>query len=300
MLLLLLFEQRQFQFNYRMQVTMERKSFIFYKSFYDAAKELPPDLRGEVLTGIIEYGLSGELPQTDSAIVRSILALIRPMIDANNMHYVNGKRGGRPRKTQSIENEYNTKTEQNQTETEQKPKTNQTETETEPNRNLNVYVDENVNVDVNENVYVSQEAVATNTNNFNFDSILFEFFKNNRKNPQDEARRFWDYYSSQNWCKSNGAKLASVPSAVRMWQCKTEGVRFEPNVAAFLSAVVASVPMGERRGMIEGIHSAKVQDGKLFLACSPVVADSVEANFETLAPIFRKNLPNVELKYQVK
>ena len=85
-----------------------------------------------------------------------------------------------------------------------------------------------------------------------------------------------------------------------MWQCKTEGVRFEPNVAAFLSAAVASVPMGERRGMIEGIHSAKVQDGKLFLACSPVVADSVEANFETLAPIFRKNLPNVELKYQVK
>ena len=287
-----------------MQVTMERKSFIFYKSFYDAAKELPPDLRGEVLTGIIEYGLSGELPQTDSAIVRSILALIRPMIDANNMHYVNGKRGGRPRKPQSIENEYNTKTEQNQTETEIKPKTNQTETEikpktnqteteTEPNRNPNVYVEENVDVDVNENVYVY-------TNNFNFDSILFEFFKNNRKNPQDEARRFWDYYSSQNWCKSNGAKLASVPSAVRMWQCKTEGVRFEPNVAAFLSAAVASVPMGERRGMIEGIHSAKVQDGKLFLACSPVVADSVEANFETLAPIFRKNLPNVELKYQVK
>lgn len=283
-----------------MQVTMERKSFIFYKSFYDAAKELPPDLRGEVLTGIIEYGLSGELPQTDSPIVRGMLALIRPMIDANNMHYVNGKRGGRPRKAQSIENEYNTKTEQNQTETETKPNANQTETETEPNQNPNVYVDENVDENVNENVYVSQEAVATNTDNFDFDSILFEFFRNNRKNPQDEARRFWDYYSSQNWCKSNGAKLASVPSAVRMWQCKSEGVRFDPNVAAFLSAAVAAVPMAERRRLIEGVHGAKVQDGKLLLTCSRAVFDSIEANIEALAPVYRKNLPNVELKYAVK
>lgn len=101
-----------------------RESFIFYKSFYEAIKDLPRDVQGEIYTAIMEYSLYGKETEQLKPIARSIFTLIKPQIDKNNSRYENGKKGGRPP-------------------SEQKPNNNQSETKQEPNVNDNVNVNDN-------------------------------------------------------------------------------------------------------------------------------------------------------------
>ena len=74
---------------------MERESFTFYRSYYEAIKNHPRDVQYEIYTAIMEYALYGNLPENPKPITASVFALVRPMIDANTARYVNGKKGGR-------------------------------------------------------------------------------------------------------------------------------------------------------------------------------------------------------------
>ena len=74
---------------------MERESFIFYKSFYDAVKDLQKDIKLEVLTAIIEYALCGKEPENLKPVAKGMFVLVKPNLDVNLKRYVNGKKGGR-------------------------------------------------------------------------------------------------------------------------------------------------------------------------------------------------------------
>lgn len=74
---------------------MERESFVFYRSFYEAIHDLPKDIRLEVLTAIIEYALFGRVPEDLKPFARGMFTLIKPNIDANTARFENGKKGGR-------------------------------------------------------------------------------------------------------------------------------------------------------------------------------------------------------------
>lgn len=74
---------------------MERDSFIFYKSFYEAIIGLPKDIRLEVLTAIVEYALYGKLPENLKPFAKGMFTLIKPNIDVNTARFENGKKGGR-------------------------------------------------------------------------------------------------------------------------------------------------------------------------------------------------------------
>ena len=161
---------------------MLRDSFVFYKSFYEAIKDLPRDIQGEIYTAIMEYGLYGEKPVCPKPITRSIFTLVKPQIDANNARFENGRKGGR-KGAQKQEDAPETKPEQgsnetdgkrvedldetkpeptvsetgtepeptvNETETKLEPMVSETETELEPNGNGNANDNENVDVDVYE------------------------------------------------------------------------------------------------------------------------------------------------------
>lgn len=110
-----------------------RESFVFYRSFYDAIKDLPRDVQGEIYTAIMEYSLYGKETENLKPIARSVFTLMKPQIDVNNKRFENGKRGGRPK-------------------SEDKPKGNQNETKDEPKNNQKITKDE-PNVNVNDNVY---------------------------------------------------------------------------------------------------------------------------------------------------
>lgn len=74
---------------------IERESFIFYKSFYEAVSGLPADIRLEVFTSIIEYGLYGRQPENLKPFARGIFTLVKPVIDVNTARWQNGRKGGR-------------------------------------------------------------------------------------------------------------------------------------------------------------------------------------------------------------
>lgn len=110
-----------------------RTSFVFYDSWWEAIQNLPRDVQGDVLTAIIEYGLTGETTGQLKPIAKAMLAMAKTQIDVNNQRFENGKKGGRPN-----QGETKGKPNNNQTETKEKPKGNQTGTKVEPNVNDNV------------------------------------------------------------------------------------------------------------------------------------------------------------------
>ena len=112
-----------------------RDSFVFYRSFYDAIKDLPRDVQGEIYTAIMEYSLYGKETENLKPIARSVFTLMKPQIDVNNKRFENGKKGGRPKSGNEPDG--------NQEETKEKPSNNQSETKSKPNVNDNVNANEN-------------------------------------------------------------------------------------------------------------------------------------------------------------
>ena len=104
-----------------------RSGFVFYRSWFEAVKNLPREMQGEVLTSIIEYGLNGETTGSLKPITSAMLAMVKPQIDANNKRMENGSKGGRPCKATSAEEQSC-----NQVVTEQEPNNNQTKTKPKP------------------------------------------------------------------------------------------------------------------------------------------------------------------------
>ena len=115
-----------------------RESFIFYRSFFEAAETLKSKDKLKLFETICDYALNGAEPDLEGA-PAGMFKLLKPQIDANNRRFENGSKGGRPKK--------------NQTETKTKPNNNQTETKAKRNNNdnVNVNVNDNVNVNVNDN-----------------------------------------------------------------------------------------------------------------------------------------------------
>ena len=120
-------------------------SMVFYRSFYEAIKDLPLDAQGRIYSAIFAYGMDSQEPALQG-VEKSLFSLIKPQIDANNRKRENGKKGaiyghkgGRPKQ-------------ENPKETPKKPLKNPTET---PNVNDNVNVNVNDNVNDNDNVECS-------------------------------------------------------------------------------------------------------------------------------------------------
>lgn len=166
-----------------------RDSFVFYRSFYEAIKDLPRDVQGEIYTAIMEYSLYGKETDNLKPITRSVFTLMKPQIDVNNKRFENGKRGGRPK------SEY--KPTENQSETKDKPKNNQSETNSKPNVNDNVNVNENENKDNTPDGVSKKDAAkaATLKRREEFKKSLYPFVE---KYSERMVEAFFNYWSELN------------------------------------------------------------------------------------------------------
>ena len=124
----------------------ERTSFVFYRSFFEAAQELDIAEKALLYDAIINYGLFNQQPDKricDKHII-AMFKLIQPQIDKNYERYENGKKGaeygklgGRP------------------------PKNNPTKT---PNVNVNVNPNENEDLQLTNNTDInSKEDIPAGT-----------------------------------------------------------------------------------------------------------------------------------------
>lgn len=80
-------------------ITLQRESFIFYRSFYESLKCLSKEEQLDLFTAICEKALYNNDTKL-TGIAESLYILIAPQIDANTKRYEDGKRGGRPRKNE--------------------------------------------------------------------------------------------------------------------------------------------------------------------------------------------------------
>ena len=115
---------------------MARDSFIFYRSFYEAIKELPKEEQADTYNAIMEYALNQKEIKL-SGVSKAIFSLVKPQLDANYKKYENGKQ-----KRSKIE-------------AKQKQKRSKTRTNVNVNENVNDNVNVNENVNVNNNNAVS-------------------------------------------------------------------------------------------------------------------------------------------------
>lgn len=70
---------------------MERKQFTWYRSYYDALKELPAEEFRDIVLAVCAYALDGEETEL-SGVARSIFTLIRPTLEVGRSRAENRSR----------------------------------------------------------------------------------------------------------------------------------------------------------------------------------------------------------------
>ena len=80
------------------------KSFVFFESFFESICNMPAKCRLEIYEAICHYALYGDTIEM-SPKARALFILMKPNIDSSAKRYraavENGKKGGRPKKTQT-------------------------------------------------------------------------------------------------------------------------------------------------------------------------------------------------------
>ncbi|MDY2654930.1 MULTISPECIES: DUF6291 domain-containing protein [Eisenbergiella] len=174
-----------------------RDSIVFYRSFYEAVKDLPADQFKACVKAIMDYGLDGTVPET-CGIEKTVYLMAKPQIDVNNKRYLNGTKGGRPTTKKEPNN--------NQNKTEAYPGSNHPVTKAEPNVNDN----DNVNDIKKKDTKVSKEK------SFQPPSV-----ENVREYCQEggyrvDAEYFVDFYTAKDWMVGKN-KMKDWKAAVRNW-----------------------------------------------------------------------------------
>lgn len=115
------------------------ESFVMYRSFHEALKELSREQYGNVMFAINEYALDGKITDDLTGIEKAVFLMAKPQLDANRQRRENGAKGGRPR--------------------EEKPMVNEIENQSEPEVIENAENEKpNVNVNANENGNANTQA----------------------------------------------------------------------------------------------------------------------------------------------
>ena len=157
-------------------------SFVTYRSFHEALKDLPPEQYGKIMYAINEYALNQNEIEL-SGVEKIVFTLIKPQLDANLKRQENGKYGslgGRPKKENKNPMGFESSENEN------------------PNVNVNLNANENLNLndegefkdceisEKNENLCEKQENQPSppsppskmSDSQKNYAQIVFEAFKN--------------------------------------------------------------------------------------------------------------------------
>jgi hypothetical protein len=80
-----------------------RDSMVLYRSFIDSILKLETQFNAEtalkLFKAVAKYGLDGVVDDDMDPLIDLLFTNIKPQIDANTKRFVNGKKGGRPKKT---------------------------------------------------------------------------------------------------------------------------------------------------------------------------------------------------------
>ena len=171
-----------------------RKSFIFYKSFYDSIKELDKEQQYNIYKAVMEHEFEDKEPNL-KGIENAIYVLIEPQLNANKKRYENGCKGGRPK---------------NQNKTKTKPKNNQIKTKKKPNENENENENVNENDNVNVNIYGEFKNVKLTDDEYKKlkDKDLLHYIEQLSSYMKSKGKRYKSHYATiLNWSRKENKDL---------------------------------------------------------------------------------------------
>lgn len=179
-----------------------RDTFIFYRSFKDAIKDLDDKDKLTMYEAISDYALDMEEPEL-TGFPKALFSLIKPQLDANWKRYQNGKKGGEhghkggaPKgNTNAVKGGKTT------------PKQPQDNGKTTPNKNNN----KNKNKNVNNNIYA-------------FDSFWNDYDK---KVGKAESLKKWE--------KLTDDEILSIKNHLPSYVAATPDKQYRKNPATYLN-----------------------------------------------------------------
>ena len=160
---------------------MERDSFIFYRSFYEASKPLSTEQKADLFDTICTFALNHEDKQNDDPIVNAMFSLIKPQLEANYTRFLNGK------------------------------KAKQKQNVSKSKANVNV----NVNANVNDNVNEKKERSFSAPSLLEVEEEFIRKLGNGNKSLL-EAEMFYSFYGSKNWFVGK-SKMKNYKMAINGW-----------------------------------------------------------------------------------
>jgi hypothetical protein len=180
--------------------TQMRDSTIFYRSFYEAIKDLPKGEQAEVYNAIFEYSLNFNIVEL-KGLSKTIFTLIKPQIEANIKRYENGN----------------------------KAKTKQTESKTEANTKQDISKSEankndNVNDNVNKNNNIGERKLK-------FTSTLKPFESKYGKDLLNDFFKYWtEPNKSQTKFRAEMEKTWDVELRLSTWASRDKNFNKQSNI----------------------------------------------------------------------
>ena len=177
---------------------MERKQFTWYRSYYDALKELPAEEFRDIVLAVCAYALDGEEPEL-SGVARAIFTLIRPTLEVGRSKAENRSRaeqtsfsaeqtGNRPEQTKNKPEQTQNKRKQ----TDNKPEQTRKEKEKEKEREKE-----------SENDSYCSPPPPTGPKRFVPPTLAeVQSYVAQRQSPVD-PQGFIDFYASKGWMVGN-------------------------------------------------------------------------------------------------
>ena len=207
---------------------MSRDTMVYYRSFRESLRELPPDLYKVVSETIFDYAFEGIAPGPDSnAVAKALFIAIKPVIDNAHNRYdacvENGRKGGAPKGSRN--NPSGKANEPNQ-------RPNQY-----PNQEPNLYKDKDKDVDIESKgdfkgesaTAVSPDAVAPSsadrprngtTKRTAFVVPSLEMVKDyflTINGTNTDAESFFDHFTANGWKVSGKSSMRNWEAAARNW-----------------------------------------------------------------------------------
>lgn len=210
---------------------MIRDTMVYYRSFRESLRELPPDLYKVVSETIFDYAFEGIAPGADSnAVAKALFIAIKPVIDNAHNRYdacvENGRKGGAPKGSRN--NPSGKAGEPNQ-------RPNQRPNQ-EPNQEPNLYKDKDVDKDVDSkgdckgeptNAEGNDTSVTTSADKprrgttkrtaFVVPSLeIVKDYFSTIKGGDTDAEFFYDYFTANGW-RTGKNPIKDWKAAARNW-----------------------------------------------------------------------------------
>lgn len=181
----------------------------FYDSIIEGAQELPATERGQLYTAALEYLYYGREPSFKMRPApRALFVAMRPVFDNQRQAVVNGRKGGRPRKSE-------TKQEPAVTES-----TQETETETKPTLFENAPFSKSEQEQEQELEKPSPNGEGKKTHPRFVpptEEEVDEYLAERGLSAYLSGAQFVGYYGSQGWRKANGQRVTNWKLAASGW-----------------------------------------------------------------------------------